>query len=136
MGDEKFSGKWLSRWKTVEDASSSVKKTLQRVEDFGCEVMLISADRVTPSFAYTVGIFDVISMPEIITVGLQSDVSHHALNEAFQRMRSGFDLLRGRHPGIVGDVDVEFVQSIRSDSITSCCAQTGFTTAKMYRFFK
>ena len=69
---------------------------------------MISADQVTPSFAYTVGIFDVIGAPEIITVGLSQETAHHALNEAFRRMLAGTNLANGRHKNMVGDVEVEF----------------------------
>ena len=108
MEKPKFTGRWLARWNSSDDLSPNVKNTLQRIADFGCEVMMISADQVTPSFAYTVGIFDVIGAPEIITVGLRQETAHHALNEAFRLMSAGTDLSKGRHKNIVGDVEVEF----------------------------
>jgi hypothetical protein len=83
-------------------------EALDVIEKFGCQVMTIAADVVTPSFSYTAGVYDNCGRPELITVGLPSNVAHTALNESVARMRNGVDLTKGRHHDIVGNVEVEF----------------------------
>jgi Domain of unknown function (DUF4262) len=83
-------------------------EALDVIEKFGCQVMTVTADVVTPSFSYTTGAYDNSGRPEFITVGLPPNVAHAALNESVDRIRRGVDLTRGRHRDIVGNVEVEF----------------------------
>ena len=96
-------------WRTREIKPWFVE-ALDVIEKFGCQVTTVTADAVTPSFAYTTGVYDNCSKPELITVGLPPNVAHTALNESVARMREGVDLTHGRHRDIVGNVEVEFHQ--------------------------
>ena len=88
--------------------SSSLLDELDDIEEFGCQVLHITADAVCPRFSYTIGVYDTSAKPELITIGLPSDTAQHALNEAVERMKEGADLTAGRHRDIVGSVEVEF----------------------------
>lgn len=107
MSEKSFDSENLRTWRTY-DLSESFRKTLDHIEEYGCEILAIAPDRVTPSFGYTVGAFDTGGRAELITVGLNSGVAHRALNEAVRLMRKGVDLTKGRHRELVGEVEVEF----------------------------
>jgi uncharacterized protein DUF4262/sigma-54 interacting transcriptional regulator len=59
-------------------------------------------------WSYTLGVFDTSGKPEIITIGLQPETAHFALNEAAKLLRTGVDLTKGRHGDLVGEVECEF----------------------------
>jgi hypothetical protein len=61
-----------------------------------------------PGWSYTIGVFDTSGKPEIITIGLQPETAHFALNEAAKLLRTGADLTKGRHRDVVGEVECEF----------------------------
>ena len=88
--------------------SSSLVDELDDIEEFGCQVLHITADAVCPRFSYTIGVYDTCAKPELITIGLPSGTAQHALNEAIELMKAGVDLTVGRHRDIVGSVEVEF----------------------------
>jgi hypothetical protein len=56
-------------------------------------------------WSYTVGVFDTSGKPEINTVGLLPETAHFALKEAAKLLRAGVDLTKGRHRGLIGQVD-------------------------------
>ena len=59
-------------------------------------------------WTYTIGVFDTSGKPDLITVGLPSEVAHSCLNEATKRLRAGIDLTQGRHAELIENVDCEF----------------------------
>jgi hypothetical protein len=89
-------------------ASPALLEELDMIEEFGCQILHITADDVCPAFSYTIGVFDTCGKPELITVGLPSNTAQSALNIAVELMNEGIDLATGRHRDIVGDVEVEF----------------------------
>ena len=84
------------------------KRTIARIENFGCEVMQVTSGAAGPGWSYTVGVYDTCGMPEIITVGLPENTALFLLNEAAKRLREGTNLAKGRHPGMIGEVECEF----------------------------
>ena len=86
----------------------SFASTLDIVEKFGWEAMLIHSDQQSTSFAYTVGLADTMNLPELIVVGLNLEVAHAALGYAIDAMKAGNDLTNGRYRDIIGDVEVLF----------------------------
>jgi hypothetical protein len=97
----------LNRWRQREVRPDFIR-TLDTIEKHGWQAMLVSAKKQSHSFAYSIGLFDVFALPELITIGLPLDVAHGALNRAFQIMRTGVDLRIGRHRDVVGEVEVLF----------------------------
>jgi uncharacterized protein DUF4262 len=88
--------------------SKEDERTISHVEQFGCSVVSVKPTKYGLGWSYTVGVFDTSGMPEIITIGLLPDTAHFALNKAADLLRAGVDLTKGRHRGLVGEVDCEF----------------------------
>ncbi len=92
----------------ARDVRPRVLATLEVIEEHVCEILHISEDDVCPRFSYTVGVYDTIGKPELITVGLPLDAAHHALNKAVMLMKNGVDLRIGRQVDLIGRVEVQF----------------------------
>src|SRR5882672_3773434 len=90
------------------ELSEEDERTITHVEEFGCSVVSVKRNNYGLGWSYTVGVFDTIGKPEIITVGLPPETAHFALNEAATLLRAGVDLTTGRHHDLIGQVDCEF----------------------------
>lgn len=88
MNEAKYRTEWLQRLRSMENKPSFVS-TLDNIEKFGWEALLISADHQKNSFAYTAGLYDTMKFPELIVVGLKKEVAHHALRNAVEAMQAG-----------------------------------------------
>ena len=88
--------------------SKEDERTVGNVEEFGCSVVHVARTKYGLGWSYTIGVFDTCGKPEIISVGLKPETAHTALNQAAKLLRSGVDLTKGRHHGLVGEVDCEF----------------------------
>lgn len=106
MSEKRFKTERLGMWRTIEHAES-FEITLSNIEEYGWDVMVIAGEPQT-RFAYTVGVYDTLKLPELIVVGLTNDTGFAALNHAVRAMREGADLRAGRYRDIVGNVEVEF----------------------------
>jgi hypothetical protein len=106
MSDTKYKTQRLAHWRTI-DHKESFERTLADIEQYGWHAMLIKGETWN-RFAYTVGIYDSLGIPELIVVGLTEKTAHIAMDLAIKAMQSGIDLTKGRHPNIVGEVGVEF----------------------------
>jgi len=107
MSEAKYSTPWLQQW-LEKSHEPSFQSTLDNIGKFGWEAMLITGKEQSSSFAYSVGLYDTLDFPELITVGLPLEVAHSALSYAVDEMKAGRDLTKGRYRGIVGQVEVEF----------------------------
>jgi hypothetical protein len=104
MNENRFMTDRLRRWRTIQH-EESFERTLTNIEQFGWDAMLVRGE-TRSRFGYTTGAYDTLGLPELIVVGLTLEATHTALHLAIEQMRSGKDLTQGRHPYIVGDVDV------------------------------
>lgn len=87
------------------------QKTIQNIEEFGCEVVQVFATCPHDSgysFSYTIGVYDTCGRPELIEIGLPQSTGHALLNEAANRLRRGIDLVHGRHAELIANVECEF----------------------------
>ena len=85
------------------------REEIETIEKFGCQVLCVAGDSSSPSFAYTLGLFDTGGLPEIIAVGLPHKTAFALLNEAADRLRNGVKLSQGKHTGLfLADVECEF----------------------------
>jgi hypothetical protein len=98
---------WLQELRKL-DLEPNFVSTLDNVEKFGWEAMLVNSNAQRTSFAYSVGLCDTMKFPEIIVVGLKQKVAHFMLRYAVEKMQAGVDLEAGRVLGILGDVEVAF----------------------------
>jgi hypothetical protein len=65
------------------------QRVLANIEKYGCHVWEIAAEGDLPSFQYSVGIQKTTGAPEIIIIGLKSDVAHWAINEYRDIVKTG-----------------------------------------------
>ena len=107
MSDHPYITERTKMWR-MRELSPFFLKTIDDVEESGCRVVSVAAKNPALSWTYTVSIYDTCCKPELVTVGLPSEVAYFAFNEAVRRMQRGIDLTKGRHDDIIGDVDVEF----------------------------
>jgi len=84
------------------------KRTMDHIEEFGWEVVMIDPDHASRGWAFTVGLHDTAGKPELILTGLNRKTSQWLLNDAAKRMKAGTDLTRGKHEGLLEGVDVIF----------------------------
>jgi hypothetical protein len=107
MTEWPYNTEWLQELRKLELKPNFVS-TLDRVEKFGWEAMLVSSEDQRTSFAYTVGLRDTMGFPEIIVIGLKQEIAHGSLRRAVKAMQAGTDLSAARVREIVGEVEVEF----------------------------
>jgi hypothetical protein len=106
MSDMKFTTPWLQHWREKEHTETFLT-TLNTIEQHAWQVLTIKGEP-SSRFAYTIGAYDTLGVPELIVIGLTEQTAHRALNYAVEAMREGKDLTVGRHRDIVGEVEVEF----------------------------
>jgi hypothetical protein len=95
---------WRSR-----DIKPAFVAAIDQIEEFGFQVLHVTAGGFAPAFSYTTGVFDTCGKPELISVGLPAATAHPALNYAVELMQRGVDLSVGRHRDVLGgEVEVEF----------------------------
>src|ERR1700733_10523027 len=103
-----FTTERLQLWRS-RDLSPHFSETLEKIEEFGWQTWSVFAKETADNFAYTVGVFDTLGLPELITIGLPVETGAQSLNRAVAFMRKGVDLSKGRFRDIVGEVEVEFL---------------------------
>ena len=107
MSESPYRTEWLKQMRVMDNEPNFVS-TLNTIEEFGWEAMLVRSEQQSSAFAYTVGLMDTLGFPEIIVVGLKEKTAHSALQYAVEKMKEGADLTAGRVRDIVGEVAVEF----------------------------
>jgi len=105
MSDIQYKTERLETWRTINH-EESFERTLSDIEKYGWHAMIITGETWS-RFAYTVGAYDALGLPELIVVGLTEKTAHTALHLAIKAMQSGTDLTIGRHADIIGGVGVE-----------------------------
>lgn len=92
----------------ASELSQEDERTISHIEEFGCSVVSVKRTNYGLGWSYTIGIFDTIGKPEIITVGLLPETAHFALNQTAKLLRADVDLTQGQHRDLIGEVDCEF----------------------------
>jgi hypothetical protein len=70
--------------------NASEKKILDDIEKYGCHVTsVVDPSGNSPTFSYSVGIQKTCKAPEVIVVGLNSDLGHVIVNDYRDRVRKG-----------------------------------------------
>src|SRR3982751_1900027 len=78
------------------------------IDRFGWSVMQISND-AGPDFAYSVGMFQTLSHPEILMFGLPLDMMHRIINDVGEKARAGERFEAGMTSGdFLEDFEVTF----------------------------
>lgn len=78
-------------------------KALADIEKYGLHVISVMEDDGHAPFTYSIGIEQSLGMPELIVIGLKSNVAHSAINECYRQMKEGGEIAPGaRVAGLLG----------------------------------
>jgi Domain of unknown function (DUF4262) len=70
-------------------------KALADIEQYGLHVISVMEDDDHPPFTYSIGIEQSLGMPELIVIGLASNVACSAINECYRQMKEGAAIAPG-----------------------------------------
>ncbi|MEX0139602.1 DUF4262 domain-containing protein [Massilia sp. LMS1-1-1.1] len=78
-------------------------KALADIEKYGLHVICVTEDDEHAPFTYSIGIEQSLGMPELIVIGLKSNVAHSAINECCRQMKERGAIAPGaRIAGLLG----------------------------------
>lgn len=78
-------------------------RALANIEKYGLHVISVLEDGEHVPFTYSIGIEQSLGMPELIVIGLKSDVAYSAINECYRQMKEGGAIAPGaRVSGLLG----------------------------------
>ena len=84
-------------------AEDGEAKALADIAEYGLHVISVMADGESPPFTYSLGIEQTLGMPELIVMGLKSNVAHAAINECYRQMKADPSIGPGsRLDGLLG----------------------------------
>jgi hypothetical protein len=84
-------------------------KLVDDIEKHGCHVIQVSPENGFPGWSFTIGLEDVLGVPELIVIGLKDEIAHSLLNECARRLQSGARFGTGRREqGLLSNVECEF----------------------------
>jgi len=69
------------------DKEAAERKALADIAEYGLHVLSVREGPDSPPFTYSIGIQQSLGMPELIMVGLKSNVAHAAINECYRQMK-------------------------------------------------
>ena len=100
----------LDYW-TRRELKSDERKLIQDVEEHDCHVLLVSGGDVA-DWAYSVGLYERFSHPEVVLFGLPGDVAQWIINELTSRIRAGERFVPGA--SVLGLLEGDFVVVTRN----------------------
>jgi hypothetical protein len=71
------------------DRNELLKETKLNIGKFGLQVILVSSTSYSPSFAYSIGLWETYKHPEIICFGLPNDMGHAIINDVAEMVKHG-----------------------------------------------
>jgi hypothetical protein len=71
------------------DRNELLKETKLNIGKFGLQVILVSSTRYSPSFAYSIGLWETYKHPEIICFDLPNDMGHAIINDVAEMVKHG-----------------------------------------------
>ena len=84
------------------------QKCLADIAEHDLHVLKVFGDDEWPEFTYSVGLYERFKVPEIIILGLRSELAHSLLNELARRARAGERFAAGDKVGnLLDGFDVE-----------------------------
>lgn len=87
------------------------QKALDNIEKYGCHVISVMEGDGQPAFTYSVGIEKMQNKPELIIVGLKSQLAHSMVNNYNDRITQGENIEPGRfYQDFLGGFDVCFIE--------------------------
>lgn len=80
------------------------QKAIDDINTHGLHVVAVAEDDEGPGFAYSIGLFENYAHPEIIIVGLKTDLAHLLLNNMAFDIKEGKTMTAGEfHEGVLDD---------------------------------
>ena len=64
-------------------------QTKANIDTYGLQVIMVSGSDYSPSFAYSIGIFETYKQPEIICFGLHDKLGHEIINDVAELIKNG-----------------------------------------------
>jgi len=74
------------------DKNELLDKTKLNIEKFGLQVIMVNSTGYSPSFAYSIGLWETCKHPEIICFGLRNDLGHAIINDVAEIIKQGLTL--------------------------------------------
>ncbi|TQV74100.1 DUF4262 domain-containing protein [Aliikangiella marina] len=85
------------------------KKALDDIEQYGCHVLSIMEGEGEPCFSYSIGINKKQGKPDLVVVGLKSELAHSIINNYKDRLQEGELIEPGKfYSDFLGGFDVCF----------------------------
>jgi hypothetical protein len=85
------------------DEEAEEKRALADIEKYGLHIICVKEEGDLPPFSYSIGIERSLGMPELIVIGLKTQVAAAAINECYAQMKSGAAIAPGaRVAGLLG----------------------------------
>jgi len=86
---------WEAWWR-YPDIDAGEKAVLGDIDACGWHGRWIREDGAGPQFCYSIGFYHTLGAPEVIVVGIRSEIAHSMLWEAYRRARQGETVTPGR----------------------------------------
>ena len=87
------------------------QKALKDIEEYGCHVLNVMEGDGEPSFTYSIGINKKQNKPDVVILGLKSELAHSMANNYKNRLLEGETFEEGKfYSDFLGDFDVCFVK--------------------------
>ena len=64
-------------------------QTKSNIAKYGLQVIMVSGSDYSPSFAYSIGLFETYNQPEIICFGLPDKLGHQIINDVAELIKNG-----------------------------------------------
>ena len=78
------------------ESEDLLNMTKLNVDKFGLQVIMVSSTSYSPAFAYSIGLWETYSHPEIICFGLPDNLGHEIINDIAEIIKGGEELKIGK----------------------------------------
>jgi hypothetical protein len=93
------------------DKDELLDKTKLNIEKFGLQVIMVNSTGYSPSFAYSIGLWETYKHSEIICFGLPNDLGHAIINDVAEIIKQGLTLkINENYPDIFKDSRAAFLK--------------------------
>lgn len=73
----------------MDELTEGDRQLLSDIQEYGWHVVKVMADGTEPGFSYSIGIYKSLGLPEIVIVGLPSDLAHQLINLIGSDLKKG-----------------------------------------------
>lgn len=86
------------------------QKALNDIEQYGCHVLNVAEGEGQPAFTYSIGINKKQRKPDVVILGLKTELAHSIANHYKDRLLAGETFVPGKfYSDFLGDFDVCFI---------------------------